>query len=49
MTEITDFQDLIDNHMSQVGADVVIADGLGNTITLLGVTLSDLDAVDFVF
>ena len=49
VTEITDFQDLIDNHMSQVGADVVIADGLGNTITLLGVTLSDLDAVDFVF
>ena len=49
VTEITDFQDLIDNHMSQVGADVVIADGLGNTITLQGVTLSDLDAVDFVF
>ena len=46
---ISDFQDLIDNHMSQIGADVVIDDGLGNTITLLGVTLSDLDAVDFVF
>ena len=49
VTEITDFQDLIDNHMNQVGADVVIADGLGNTITLQGVQLSDLDAVDFVF
>ena len=49
VTEITDFQDLIDNHMSQVGADVLIDDGLGNTITLLGVQLSDLDAVDFVF
>ena len=46
---ITDFQDLVDNHMSQVGADVVISDGLGNTITILGVNLSDLDAVDFVF
>ena len=46
---ITDFQDLIDNHMSQVGADVVIDDGLGNTITLQSVLLSDLDAVDFVF
>ena len=46
---ITDFQDLIDNHMSQIGRDVVIDDGLGNTITLLSVTLSDLDAVDFVF
>ena len=49
VSEITDFQDLIDNHMSQVGSDVVIADGLGNTITLQGVQLSDLDAVDFVF
>ena len=46
---ISDFQDLIDNHMSQVGADVVIDDLNGNTITLLGVTLSDLDAIDFVF
>lgn len=46
---ITDFTDLVDNHMSQVGADVLIEDGLGNSITLLGVTLSDLDAVDFVF
>ena len=35
--------------MSQVGADVVIDDGLGNTITLLSVNISDLDAVDFVF
>ena len=49
VTEITDFQDLIDNHLNQVGADVVIDDGLGNTITLLNVQLSDLDAVDFVF
>ena len=46
---ISDFQDLIENHMNQVGADVVIDDGLGNTITLVGVTLSDLDSVDFVF
>ena len=49
VSEITDFQDLIDNHMSQVGADVLIDDGLGNTITLLQVQLSDLDANDFVF
>ena len=46
---ISDFTDLMDNHMNQVGADVVIDDGLGNTITLLGITLSDLDAADFVF
>ena len=49
VTEITDFQDLIDNHLNQVGTDVVIDDGLGNTITLLNVQLSDLDAMDFVF
>ena len=49
VTEITDFQDLVDNHMVQDGADVVISDGLGNTITLLGVNLSDLGAADFVF
>lgn len=49
VTEITDFDDLLANHMSQVGEDVVISDGLGNTITLLGVSLSDLDVEDFVF
>ena len=49
VTEITDFDDLVANHMSQVGANVVIADGFGNTITLLGVNLGDLDAADFVF
>ena len=49
VTEITDFQDLIDNHMSQVGNDVVIDDLSGNTITLLSVNISDLDAADFVF
>ena len=49
VSAITDFSDLINNHMSQVGADVVIDDGLGNTITILGVNLADLDAADFVF
>ncbi|MEZ5716444.1 MAG: calcium-binding protein [Paracoccaceae bacterium] len=33
----------------QVGADVVIDTGDGNSITLLGVSLGDLDASDFVF
>ncbi|MEZ5715847.1 MAG: hypothetical protein R3D85_12145, partial [Paracoccaceae bacterium] len=33
----------------QVGADVVIDSGGGNSITLLNVALSDLDASDFVF
>ena len=46
---ISDFQDLIDNHMNQVGNDVLIDDLSGNTITLSGVILADLDAADFVF
>ena len=49
VTEITDFDDLAANHMSQVGENVVITDGLGNSITLLGVTVADLDVEDFVF
>ena len=49
VSEIADLSDLIDNHMSQVGLDVVIDDGLGNTITLLNVTLSNLDSADFIF
>ena len=46
---ITGFTDLSNNHMSQVGSDVVIDDGAGNTITLAGVTLGDLDVNDFLF
>ncbi|MEZ5715568.1 MAG: calcium-binding protein [Paracoccaceae bacterium] len=34
---------------TQVGADVVIDTGGGNSITLAGVSLSDLDANDFIF
>ncbi|MEZ5714938.1 MAG: calcium-binding protein [Paracoccaceae bacterium] len=34
---------------TQVGADVVIDTGGGNSITLTGVSLSDLDASDFIF
>ena len=46
---ITDFTDLTFNHLSQVGANAVISDGLGNTITLLGVNEAALSADDFVF
>ncbi len=49
VASITDFADLTANHLSQMGSDVVIDAGGGNTITLEGVTLADLDAVDFVF
>lgn len=46
---IKTFNDLKNNHMNQVGADVVIDDGSGNQITLLGVDISDLNKADFIF
>lgn len=49
VSAITDFADLLAHHMSQTGADVLIDDGAGNTITLLGVSLGDLQAADFLF
>ena len=49
VASIVDFADLLANHMTQVNSDVVIDDGAGNTITLEGVDLADLDAADFIF
>ncbi len=49
VTSINSFADLNAGRMSQVGADVVIDDLAGNTITLTKVVLGDLDAVDFIF
>ena len=46
---ITDFADLAANHMSQVGGNVVISDGLGNQLTLDSIALNTLDAGDFIF
>ncbi|WP_371396666.1 cadherin-like domain-containing protein [Fretibacter rubidus] len=48
VSNIDDFADLLANHMVQVGTDVVITDG-GQTLTLTDVTLTDLDANDFLF
>ncbi|MEM9344373.1 MAG: calcium-binding protein [Pseudomonadota bacterium] len=45
---IAGFSDLAD-HMSQAGSDVVIDDHAGNTITLQGVDLAELDSMDFIF
>ncbi|WP_372574029.1 calcium-binding protein [Ruegeria jejuensis] len=45
---ITDFADLQANHLSG-GAEAVISDGLGNTMTLVGVAEGTLDAGDFIF
>ena len=49
VTSIADFADLKANHLSQSGNDTVITDAHGNTITLTGVTATDLTADDFVF
>ncbi|MFS4583442.1 calcium-binding protein [Phaeobacter sp. C3_T13_0] len=49
VSEISDIADLQDNHLSQDGNNAVIDDGLGNTITLIGVDINDLDAGDFLF
>ena len=44
------YADLVNNNnLSQVGADVLIDDGAGNTMLLLNVALADLDASDFLF
>ncbi|MDJ1008505.1 MAG: M10 family metallopeptidase C-terminal domain-containing protein [Paracoccaceae bacterium] len=49
LTAIVDFADLMANHISPSGADVVIDAGGGDSITCLDVALSDLDASDFIF
>lgn len=49
VAEITDFTDLKTNHMSQVGKNVVIDAGDGNSITLIDVDINHLHAADFIF
>jgi Ca2+-binding RTX toxin-like protein len=52
VTSITSYADLTDPgnpHMTQAGADVVIDDFAGNTITLQGVNIADMNGADFVF
>ena len=48
VSNIDDFADLLANHASQSGANVVITDGT-NSLTLEGVDINDLDANDFNF
>ncbi|WP_264181122.1 calcium-binding protein [Leisingera sp. McT4-56] len=49
IAEITSFQDLTDEHLTEVDGNAVISDGNGNTITLDGVAMADLTANDFIF
>jgi Ca2+-binding RTX toxin-like protein len=48
VSAIADLDDLFANHLSQIGADTQISDGLGNTILLKGVQIADLDSSDFM-
>lgn len=49
VASIVNLYDLLSNHASQLGADVLIDAGGGNTITLTNTNLADLDAADFIF
>ncbi|MBY5971420.1 S8 family serine peptidase [Ferrimonas balearica] len=46
---ITDYDDLMANHIEDLGGSVRIHNGGGNTILLAGVTFADLDEADFAF
>jgi len=48
LTAITDYTDLITNHLSETGGDSIITDGI-HTITIENVLNSQLDADDFIF
>lgn len=49
VTRIKGFKDLKNNHMSQVGDNVVIDDNANTKIVLIDTLLSDLGAKDFIF
>ncbi|MGV6804675.1 MAG: CAP domain-containing protein [Ruegeria sp.] len=49
MSEITGYNDLVNNHLSQSGSDVVIDDGNGHQMILEDTLLADLGRDDFTF
>lgn len=49
VASITGFADLISNHVTQVGGNVIIDDLSGNTLTINGATIASLDAGMFDF
>ncbi|MCD9149957.1 M10 family metallopeptidase [Pseudophaeobacter flagellatus] len=49
VNSISTYDDLVNNHLSEVGGDAVISDGAGNSVTLTGVGMADLSADDFLF
>ena len=49
ISDFDGFEDLMENHVTQVGADTLIEDGNGNSILLENVNSADLSADDFLF
>ncbi len=49
VSAFTDFAALTAGHLNDVGGHAVIDDGNGNTLDLLGVSVSDLSADNFIF
>jgi VCBS repeat-containing protein len=49
VSEITDLADLLANHATDVGANMEIDTGNGNSVTLIGVNATDLHQDDFLF
>jgi hypothetical protein len=49
LTDITDFTDLVTNHLSQSGADALISGANSTAIRLTGINIALLDADDFIF
>ncbi|MDU9006805.1 calcium-binding protein [Sedimentitalea todarodis] len=49
VASITGFNDLRNNHTEDIGGNLVIDDGAGNTLTLVGFSEADLRANDFIF
>lgn len=49
VSSITGYNDLVNNHMSQVGMNTVIDAGGGNVLTILNTAMCALGADDFIF
>ncbi len=48
-SRITSYNDLMQNHIRDVGGSAEIYDGLGNTLLVRGVSVSDFDSGEFFF
>lgn len=46
---ISSYSDLVANHMSQSGDDVLIEDAIGNSLSIRDVDLAELGSSDFIF